>query len=167
MGVLFTKSRGRSKRSHAFGPMFGSGGSCFFENKQGYRPDIVAVLQPTSPLRTARDIDNALRLMIRRKAKAALSVYEESKSILKTFVLANNNFMNPTISAEHPFMSRWLLPKVYRYNGAIHLIDRKSFERGGYLPKDKILPYVMTLEQSEDVDTIADFQKIEAMLKRV
>ena len=134
--------------------------------KENYQPDIIAVLQPTSPLRTSRDIDNALKLMIKHGAKAVLSVCEESKSILKTFVLAKNNFMNPTVSVKHPFMSRWLLPKVYRFNGAIHLIDRRSFEKGSYLPNNKILPYVMTREQSEDVDTIANFQKVETILKR-
>ena len=135
--------------------------------KENYQPDIVVVLQPTSPLRTSRDIDVALKLMIKRGAKAVLSVCEESKSILKTFVQAKNDFMDPTISVAHPFMSRWLLPKVYRYNGAIHLIDTKSFLAGGYLPKDKILPYVMTREQSEDVDTIEDFKKIEAVLSGI
>lgn len=135
--------------------------------KENYRPDIITVLQPTSPLRTAKDIDAALNLMVRNNAKAVLSVWEENNTILKTFILAKNNFMNPTVSVEHPFMSRWLLPKVYRYNGAIHLIDRRSFEKGGYLPKDKILPYVMAKKQSEDVDTLADFRKVERILKGV
>ncbi|MBI4160772.1 MAG: acylneuraminate cytidylyltransferase family protein [Candidatus Yanofskybacteria bacterium] len=134
--------------------------------REKYRPDIIAVLQPTSPLRTARDIDSALKLMIQKNAKAVLSVWEENNTILKTFILARNNFMNPTLSVEHPFMSRWLLPRVYKFNGAIHLIDRKNFEAGSYLPKDKILPYVMTREQSEDVDTIDNFRKIQAILKR-
>jgi len=34
----------------------------FLENKEGYKPDIVTILEPTSPLRTAEDIDNTLRL---------------------------------------------------------------------------------------------------------
>lgn len=135
--------------------------------RENYQPDIIAVLQPTSPLRTARDIDNALNLMTKHNAKAVLSVYEENNKILKTFIQNKDIFMSPTVSIEHPFMSRWLLPKVYMYNGAIHLIDRKSFLKGSYLPKNKISSYVMSREKSVDLDTIADFRKIEAILRKI
>jgi len=135
--------------------------------KDNYRPDFVIVLQPTSPLRTAKDIDNAVKIMIKQKAKAVFSVYEmENSKVLKSLIEQKNGELIPTISYDHPFMSRWLLPKVYHFTGAIHIIDRRDFENGHYLAKSKILPYVMTRERSEDIDKIENFRRVEKILRK-
>lgn len=44
------------------------------KNESNYVPDFLVLLQPTSPLRIASDIDGALKLLLRRKAPAVVSV---------------------------------------------------------------------------------------------
>jgi len=48
----------------------------YLKRKENYVPDIVVLLQPTSPLRTVVDIDSAIKLFLRRKADALISVTE-------------------------------------------------------------------------------------------
>ena len=45
------------------------------EQREGYVPDLVVLLQPTSPLREAEMIDDAIRTLEREKADSLLSVY--------------------------------------------------------------------------------------------
>ena len=52
----------------------------WLEKNEGYRPDYILLLQPTSPLRTAGDIDGAVGLAVRHRADAVVSVTELDKS---------------------------------------------------------------------------------------
>jgi CMP-N-acetylneuraminic acid synthetase len=42
---------------------------------KNYNPDIVVLLQPTSPLRSAKDIDNAIKLFLDSDCESVVSVY--------------------------------------------------------------------------------------------
>ena len=44
--------------------------------KEGYRPDVIVLLQPTSPLRTAAHVDDCIDLLEEKKADAVVSVSE-------------------------------------------------------------------------------------------
>ena len=44
------------------------------KNEQGYAPEIVVILQPTSPLRTVDDIDAAISLYLEKNADSVISV---------------------------------------------------------------------------------------------
>src|SRR5262245_38953077 len=48
----------------------------WLEEHEGYRPDYVLLLQPTSPLRTAGDIEAATALAVARDADTVVSVCE-------------------------------------------------------------------------------------------
>jgi N-acylneuraminate cytidylyltransferase/CMP-N,N'-diacetyllegionaminic acid synthase len=47
---------------------------CWLDENEGYRPDYVMVLQPTSPLRTNQDIESAVQLAQEREADSVVSV---------------------------------------------------------------------------------------------
>src|SRR5580765_4600206 len=48
----------------------------WLDDTDGYRPDVVLWLQPTSPLRTDRDIEGALAMLDRHPSCAVMSVCE-------------------------------------------------------------------------------------------
>ena len=43
------------------------------EKVRNYKPDIIVLLQPTSPLRSNKDIDNAIKLFIKSNATSLVS----------------------------------------------------------------------------------------------
>jgi CMP-N-acetylneuraminic acid synthetase len=47
--------------------------------REGYRPSLVVLLQPTSPLRTGADIDAAIALLLERGADSLVSVTKDGK----------------------------------------------------------------------------------------
>ena len=134
-----------------------------FQKQNKYMPDIVVLLQPTSPLRTGRHIDEAISLMLEKKCNAVISVTEIKKSYLKTFMI-RNGYLSGVANDDFPFMRRQKLPNIYMANGAIYAILTQKFIKKGKLLIDKTLPYVMDEECSMDLDYPEDIPLLEKKL---
>ena len=118
--------------------------------------DYLMLLQPTSPLRTSEDIDNAIN-MLDENTLAVVSVCETEHSPLWSNTLPEDlsmeNFLRPEVKNKRSQD----LPKFYRLNGAVFLAEINYFYRhnGFYGPKTKAL--IMRLGHSIDIDTELDF----------
>lgn len=127
--------------------------------------DYLVLLQPTSPLRTATDIDLAFEAIFTSKANCLISVAEPEHHPLKSFKTNEKGFIEGLVNNEFPFMPRQKLPKVYQPNGAIYIIKIKEFLSRETFFTDKTIPFEMSVNKSIDVDTIQDIYNIEQMLK--
>ena len=87
----------------------------------GKQYDLCVVLQPTSPLRTARDIQNAYKLFIDKEADALTSVTETEHPIQWCFNLDNTCSMKNFANSPYKNCRRQDLEKYYRENGAIYI----------------------------------------------
>lgn len=118
--------------------------------------DLILLLQPTSPLRTAQDIDLSIEAMVNTGATALISVYEPKHTPFKCFKLTEIGFLTGLVDNKTPFMRRQDLPMALMPNGAIYLIYRDEFLINESLFTDKTLPYIMTETSSIDIDTNHD-----------
>lgn len=134
--------------------------------KQGQEFDLVVLLQPTSPLRTAQDIDNAIELFLKnKKATALISVFEMKHTAYKAFkVEKGNTYLESIFEDKTPFKRRQDLPDTYYPNGAIYIVYAKDFLKTNKLLTNKTIPYIMSQQKSTDVDTMEDVQEIERIL---
>jgi CMP-N,N'-diacetyllegionaminic acid synthase len=118
--------------------------------------DIVVLLQPTSPLRNSKDIDEAFEVMFDSSATAVISVCDLDNKILKAFINNTSGFLKGISNDKYPFMRRQDLPKVYIPNGAIYIIEIKLFlEKNSFLTKNSV-SYTMSKNKSIDIDTLDD-----------
>ena len=122
--------------------------------------DYVILLQPTSPLRIAEDIDAAILTLLKSDATALISVYEANHHPLKAFTANDNGYLNGLVNNEFPFMPRQVLPKAFYPNGAIYLIKTENFLEKNQLFTDKTIAFEMPIEKSVDVDNLDDIYKI-------
>jgi len=136
----------------------------YLKKKDKYVPDVIAYLQPTSPLRNGEDIDQALSLL-KGGAKGVIGVYEVDNKFLKSFMINKKGFMNGVSNDVFPFMNRQNLPKIFMPNGAIYIIETKIFLKTGKLFSDRTIPFVMSSEKSLDIDSMEDLKKAEKILK--
>ncbi|AHF07800.1 cytidylyltransferase domain-containing protein [Desulfitobacterium metallireducens] len=90
--------------------------------------DIFVILQPTSPLRKAEDIINAIELMIMNSADSVVSVCESEHSPLWYNTLPENKSLNGFLRKEILTKPRQELPTYYRINGAIYAIKTDYFQ---------------------------------------
>jgi len=134
---------------------------------QGVRdPDFVMLLQPTSPLRTATDIDAAIELVERSGAEAVVGVTEVRQHPYLMYRLDAAGRLTPFVEHGLEYARRQDLPPLYAANGAIYLIRPSCLERTGTFTPAGAVAYLMPPERSLDVDTPWDLQWAEWHLSR-
>jgi CMP-N,N'-diacetyllegionaminic acid synthase len=133
---------------------------------QGRDFERVMVLQPTSPLRVAAYIDDAVELMRASGSDAVVSVTETDHSPLWSNTLPPDGRMGAFLRPEVAGRRRQDLPAYFRLNGAIYLIRVDTLRRARAFIGDFAVAYVMPREASIDVDSALDLDMAELLLRR-
>lgn len=126
---------------------------------------MVVLLQATSPLRRAGDIAAALEVYRTGRFDLVLSVTPTPASILKYGLREGDRFV-PVAKPDYCFMNRQQLPAVFRPNGAVYVFDAGWLRANGGLATDRIGMVEMPADRSLDIDTLEDFERVEAVLRR-
>jgi len=127
------------------------------ENSEPY--DYVILLQPTSPLRDTKQINEAIDLLIEKNADAIVSVCEMDHSPLWSNTLDDSLSMQGFLKNEVLNKRSQDLETYYRLNGAIYICKtEKLLEEESFFLKENIFAYVMDRESSIDIDEEIDFR---------
>ena len=125
---------------------------------ENYFPDYLVLVQPTSPLRATKDIDNSIKLMIKHNPDTVISVTETTENPFWMFTIENNK-LKKLIEKRYKLKSK---NKIYVLNGAIFVLkpalilkEKKQIFGGNNLP------YIMPKQRSCDIDTKEDFEVTE------
>jgi len=134
----------------------------WLEEREGWKADVLVLLQPTSPLRRADHIDQALARMEELGADTVVSVVEVPHRFSPYSVMRMENgvlkdFWNDPLPFDR--FRRQSAPVLYARNGPAVLACRTQvlFERSGFYG-ERIAPFEMSEEDSADVDTPLDLR---------
>lgn len=137
-----------------------------FTKKNGTLYDILALLQPTSPLRLSEDIDKAVELLLPKKAKAIVSVCRSKNSPLWANKLSDDGCMKGFIKPDVLNKNRQALPYFYRLNGAVHIGYLDYIKRQHDFFGNQTFAHIMPRERSVDIDDEFDFWIAEQILAK-
>lgn len=128
-------------------------------------PDMFMLLQPTSPLRTAIHIDECIESFLGSKTESAMSVTVAEHHPFK-MLKVENDLVQPITKWEDLETPRQKLPIVYRPNGAMYLMGCKTFltYKRFFIPP--VMPFIMQIEDSVDIDCLSDLTLCESILKQ-
>ncbi len=133
--------------------------------KIGQEFDNVVLLQPTSPLRTCRNLNEAFQLFYDRNADSVVSVCECEHNPKLSNTLPVDLNLSRFVDSEF-IRRRQDLEKFYRLNGAIYiskvdvLKEKKSFYgKHSYA-------YIMEQRESIDIDSELDFEYVEFLVNK-
>ena len=126
--------------------------------------EAVVTLQPTSPLRTADDIDQAVALFKKNPTCAVVSVSPVVPPP-EWWIRIEDGIAVP-ISGQWPTSRSQDLPATYAPNGAIFVTPMRLLERGDLIG-DNPRAFVMPRERSIDIDEESDWRLAEALLADV
>lgn len=126
--------------------------------------EMVTMLQPTSPLRTADDIISAYRIFKEKNANSVVSVCEAETSPLICNTLRADNSLEEFISPEILGKRRQDMPKFYRLNGAIYMCRIDDSDMQFELYSKGSYAYIMSQERSVDIDTEYDLFMAEQVM---
>lgn len=125
--------------------------------------DWVVLLQPTSPLRVAEDIDRALERCVAARAPACVTVCEAEQSPYWMYKLEAGNRLSPLLPTHAT--RRQDLPPAYVLNGAAYVADTAWLASSRSFLTPETVGYEMPIERSLDIDTEADLARFESYLR--
>jgi len=137
---------------------------------EGWQADVLVLLQPTSPLRTARHIAEALNVLHDTGADTVVSVMEVPHRFSPYSVMRlEDGRLSHFWQGPLPFdrFRRQSVPVLYARNGPAVLITRVSVlqERRSFYG-EHVAPYLMNEQDSVDIDTPLDLQIAGSLLAR-
>lgn len=124
------------------------------------------LLQPTSPFRSQDHILKAVTLSRRADDAPLVSVIEPGEHPLKAFEITEQGTLNGFWSDQAPYTPRQQLPKLFMPNGAIYIFDVERFLKEKDFPRGDVIPYVMKVQDSIDIDTADDLDYARIMMKK-
>lgn len=136
----------------------------YMEEDEGHELDVVVVLQPTSPLRSERYIDEAVEKLLGTGADSVITVCEVRHHPFWSFT-AKGERLYPFVEEGITVSRRQDLPEIYAVNGAVYAVRRDVlFEQNSVFGRDT-RAVVMLYEESIDIDDYFDLFVAEMMLK--
>lgn len=126
-------------------------------------PDYLVILQPTSPLRTAKHINKAIELALDTDADEVLSVFEAGHHHPYIAKKIDSFGLSPFFNMPDHVMNapRQTYSKAYMLNGAIYVLKVAAMKNIVKLS----VPLIMTKEESIDIDTHLDFKMAEFIME--
>lgn len=132
----------------------------WWKTREGFDPDWVVLLQPTSPLRDSSDIEQAFKILTRTGADCVLSVRERREFHWEL----KGEFGFPKWDIANRPRRQDLAPD-YIENGAIYITRSSLYRVGGNRLGGNIALSVMPGQRSVDVDEFEDIPLAEVYLR--
>lgn len=128
-------------------------------------PRYIMLLQPTSPLRTAEDIDRAIALATEKDADSVISVCPIPHHPYFSKQITPDGKLLDFIERPQGYLPRQGLPPAYALNGAIYLVRRSVLLEREDWYTDRTFAYIMPPERSLDIDTPWDLHLADLILR--
>ena len=133
----------------------------WLEKNEGYIPDLIVLLYPTSPFRKPESIDAAIEKMLAHpEADSLRSVRLCSEHPYKMWT-QDGKYLKPFVETSDQnshTLSYQLLPKVYIQNASIYITKPQTIRKKGSPTGDIIVPFIMDEMESVDINTPLDFK---------
>lgn len=132
------------------------------KDSEKFIPDVIVLLQNTSPLRTSKHIDEALELYFAKNFDSLLSVYSSHKFIWNQL----DDVAEPVNYDPSNRPNRQDIMNVFIENGAIYVTNYKSFQKTYCRISGRIGLYIMPEELSLEIDSSYDLFLAEQLLNK-
>jgi N-acylneuraminate cytidylyltransferase len=134
--------------------------------QEGYHPDFVIQLRPTSPIRPQNMVDDAVELMLSRPdADSVRGVVPSAQNPYKMWFVDEQGRMKAILQVEgirEPYNApRQDLPDTFWQTGHIDVIRAEMILKKKSLSGDVILPLMVDPRYSVDIDTLLDWERAE------
>jgi CMP-N,N'-diacetyllegionaminic acid synthase len=127
---------------------------------ESYNPDIICILQPTSPFRDIKDLIRGHKLISNEECDSVVSV-EKIPSQYSPYSAMKiiNDKLELLIKGDKPVVRRQDLEDVYLKSGCFYFMKIKTLLQKKSLYGDICLPIIINNQNAIDLDTLDDWEK--------
>lgn len=134
------------------------------KERESYIPDAVIMLLPTSPLTTSKHIDDAISLYFKHNNGSVISVCPFEKP-LSSIRKIEQHKLNPIFKVKN-FNVQRQDSQLYVVNAAIYITKPERLIKYKTFHKGEVYPYIMSKEDSIDINDELDFEFAEFLLSK-
>jgi N-acylneuraminate cytidylyltransferase len=137
---------------------------------EGYRPDILIQLRPTSPIRPRTMVDDAINILLgHADADSVRGVVPAAQNPFKMWRFnGEDKPLKPLLGVEgipEPYNApRQILPPAYWQTGHIDAIRISTITQKNSLTGDVVYPLMIDPKYTVDIDTLPDWAKYESLV---
>jgi len=138
-----------------------------FIEKTGYQPEIIVLIQATTPLIRVADIDKTIKKLFKDKVNSCFTVREVSERPEWMYRVRNNKISSyiKNISEEKRRRDK---EKLAIENGGVYVMTRDILMKNKQnIDRDSMSAVFMPKERSIDIDEPIDFIIVEALIKKL
>ncbi len=137
---------------------------------EGYQPDIVIQLRPTSPIRPKTCVDSAVAILNdHKKADSVRGVVLAGQNPYKMWHIKKKGILEPILTVqgikEAYNAPRQDLPLVYWQTGHIDAIRPQTILEKNSMTGDAIYPLIIDPMYTVDIDTLVDWRNAEQLVR--
>lgn len=139
-----------------------------FLEAQGEKFDLFVLIEPTSPLRTSKNIDEALELMFNTDAQSLVSVARmDDQHPNFVFKRTDENKLAPWLDVEFSPLRRQDVTEAFYLEGSVYITFIETFLQRKAFCHDNTSFYEVPKWMAPEVDDIWDFIYVEAIQKHL
>lgn len=133
----------------------------WLKKEEGYQPDLVVQLRPTSPLRPPTCVDDAVSLLLKdNRSDSVRGVVPSGQDPYKMWRI-ENGYLAPLLQSEfseHYNMPRQKLPLTFWQTGHIDVIRYQTIVEKHSMSGALILPYLLDCSYAIDIDNLLQWE---------
>ena len=131
----------------------------WLQEKDNWHPDIVVILQPTTPFRRGHHIDGTINILLNSKSDAAITVTKFGYPPYWSLKMDNNNRLKNIIKDGNLYTTRQETPQAYRPAGLAYSLKTDFlYKLNTLLPSGDTRGYMVDSMYSINIDTWADYE---------
>jgi len=142
----------------------------WLEENEGYKPDIVVQLRPTSPIRPRDLVDDAIRMLLdHAEADSVRGVVPAGQNPHKMWRISGESGPMKNLldvpGMEEPYNApRQILSPIYWQTGHIDAIRTETIIKGGSMSGGVIYPIIIDPRYTVDIDNLQDWARYEHLV---
>lgn len=126
--------------------------------------DYVCLLQPTSPLRMAKDIQNCIDIIKEQGNGSVVSLTKVDEPHPYKMKVIENGEVKPFMKGTDSSIPRQELPEIFELNGAIYLCETSKLIKENTFFGEPSSPYIMPMERSVNINNHFDLRQARYLL---
>ena len=134
-----------------------------FIEGQGVTVTKVVDLDPTSPLRQIKDIEDCINLLDESSDVVITACESDKNPYFNMVEFQKDQNVRLVKPLEEGVVARQHAPKVYSMNASVYVWHRHTFEKGLWSGQTRL--HIMPAERSVDIDNPIDFKLVELLMK--
>jgi len=134
--------------------------------RAGWTPELVVLLQPTSPLRRPDHVARAVDLLRSSGADSVVTVVEVPKHLSPDYVMRiDAGVLRPFLPEGERVTRRQDVRPAYSRDGTVYAFRRDTLDRCGSIYGDDCRPLIIDARESLSIDTPEDWAAAEKILE--